>query len=192
MKIVGLTGGIGSGKSTILNWFKKQGVPCFESDVIGKILLDNDLRKSVIEKFGIEFYNSEGKLNRKLLAKKLFKNPEALASLNKIIHPEVLKVFNHFKDRYKHAPLIIKEAAILIESGAYKLCDVIILIKAPKDIRIKRVINRDGIKEIDILDRMKYQWSDTKKEKFADYTIENISLEKTYKQAKEIINRIKQ
>ena len=130
-------------------------------------------------------------MNRKLLAKKIFKNPEALESLNKIIHPEVLKVFNHFKDKFKHAPIIIKEAAILIESGAYKLCDVVILIKAPKDLRIKRVIDRDGIKEIDILDRMKYQWSDIKKEKFADYTIENISLENTYKEVKKIINSIK-
>ncbi len=191
MKIIGLTGGIGSGKSTILKWFEKNGIPCFESDAIGRKLIKTELKAQVIEKFGIEVCNSKGKLDRNLLAKKVFKNPKLLKSLNNIIHPEVLKAFNNFKHKNRESPIILKEAAILIESGAYKLCDIIILIKAPKHLRISRVKLRDGLNNNDILDRMKHQWSDTKKEKFADYIIENISLDKMYENAKEIIEKIK-
>ena len=191
MKIIGLTGGIGSGKSTILKWFEKNGIPCFESDAIGRKLIKTELKAQVIEKFGIEVCNSKGNLDRNLLAKKVFKNPKLLKSLNNIIHPEVLKAFNNFKHKNRESPIILKEAAILIESGAYKLCDIIILIKAPKHLRISRVKLRDGLNSNDILDRMKHQWSDTKKEKFADYIIENISLDKMYENAKEIIEKIK-
>ena len=102
-----------------------------------------------------------------------------------------MKAFNNFKYKHRKSPIILKEAAILIESGAYKLCDIIILIKAPKQIRINRVKRRDRLNHNDILDRMKYQWSDTKKEKYADYIIENISLDKMYEKAKEIIEKIK-
>ena len=105
----------------------------------------------------------QGDINRNLLSNKVFKNPKLLESLNNIIHPEVTKAFNDFKFKHKESPIIIKEAAILIESGAYKLCDIIILIKAPKHIRISRVKRRDGISDSDVLNRMKNQWSDTKK-----------------------------
>ena len=192
MKIIGLTGGIGSGKSTILKWFEKNGIPCFESDIIGKKLINTELKVQIIQKFGIEICNSKGELDTNLLAKKVFKNPKLLKSLNNIIHPEVLKAFNNFKHKNRESPIILKEAAILIESGAYKLCDIIILIKAPKHLRISRVKRRDGLNDNDILDRMKYQWSDIKKEKFADYIIENISLDKMLESAKEIIEKIKE
>ena len=191
MTIIGLTGGIGSGKSTILRWFAKNGIPCFESDAIGRKLINTDLKSQVIEKFGIEICNSKGDIDKNLLAKKVFKNPKLLESLNNIIHPEILMAFNNFKYKYRKSPIILKEAAILIESGAYKSCDIVILIKAPKNLRISRVKRRDGINENDILDRMKNQWSDTKKEKFADYIIENVSLDSMIKKAQEIIEKIK-
>lgn len=191
MKIIGLTGGIGSGKSTILKWFEKNGIPCFESDAVGKKLINTELKAQVVEKFGIEICDPKGKLDRNLLAKKVFKNPKLLESLNNIIHPEVLKAFNNFKYKHRKSPIILKEAAILIESGAYKLCDIIILIKAPKQIRINRVKRRDRLNVKDISERMKHQWSDTKKEKYADYIIENTSLDKMYEKAKEIIEKIK-
>lgn len=191
MTIIGLTGGIGSGKSTILKWFEKNGIPCFESDAIGKKLINTALKSQIIEKFGLDICNSKGDINRNLLGKKVFKNPKLLESLNNIIHPEVTKAFNNFKFKHKESPIIIKEAAILIESGAYKLCDKIILIKAPKQIRISRVKRRDELSDSDVLDRMKNQWSDTKKEKFADYIIENVSLDKMYKKAQEIFEKIK-
>ena len=191
MIIIGLTGGIGSGKSTILRWFAKNGIPCFESDAIGRKLINTDLKSQVIEKFGIEICNSKGDIDKNLLAKKVFKNPKLLESLNNIIHPEIIMAFNNFKYKHRKSPIILKEAAILIESGTYKSCDIIILIKAPKDLRISRVKRRDGIRHNDVLDRMKNQWSDTKKEKFADYVIENVSLDKMYKKAQEIFEKIK-
>lgn len=191
MTIIGLTGGIGSGKSTILKWFEKNQIPCFESDAIGKKLINTALKSQIIKKFGPDICNSKGDINRNLLSNKVFKNPKLLESLNNIIHPEVTKAFNDFKFKHKESPIIIKEAAILIESGAYKLCDTIILIKAPKHIRISRVKRRDGISDSDVLNRMKNQWSDTKKEKFADYIIENVSLDKMYKKAQEIFEKIK-
>ena len=191
MTIIGLTGGIGSGKSTILKWFEKNEIPCFESDEISRKLINTNLKSRIVEKFGLEICNPKGDINRNLLGKKVFKNPKLLESLNNIIHPEVTKAFDNFKFKHRESPIILKEAAILIESGAYKLCDIIILIKAPKHLRISRVKRRDGIRHNDVLDRMKNQWSDTKKEKFADYIIENVSLDKMYKKAQEIFEKIK-
>ena len=154
-------------------------------------MIKTNLKSQIVEKFGLEICNSKGDINRNLLGKKVFKNPKLLESLNNIIHPEVTKAFNDFKFKHKESPIIIKEAAILIESGAYKLCDTIILIKAPKHIRISRVKRRDGISDSDVLNRMKNQWSDIKYVKFAVYIIENVSLDIMYKNDQEIFEKIK-
>ena len=190
MKVIGLTGGIGSGKSTLLSWFRDQGIPCFESDAVARNLLKGELKQKVSNLFGNTLYNIEGNLDRAVLAKKVFGNTKALTSLNKIVHPEVLKAFEDFKKDHHKSPFVINEAAILFETGIYKTCDLVILVKAPKNVRIQRIISRDGVKKEDVLNRMKHQWSDKKKEQFADYIIENISFEETLYQAANLMNML--
>ena len=190
MIIIGLTGGIGSGKSTILNYLKNNGYPCFESDKVGKKLLEDELRDSIIKLFGKEIYNPKGILNSRALSKKIFSDPKLLKNLNDIVHPAVHKAFVKFKKKHENFPIVIKEAAILIESGSYKSCDFIILVKAPRNERIKRILARDNVNESDVIERMNNQWEDKKKEKYADYVIENISLDKTFENIKILIKKL--
>ena len=190
MKIVGLTGGIGSGKSTLMQWFQKQGVPCFESDAVGRKLLDTDLREAVSEAFGAELYLQTGSLDRKALAEKVFANPAALAKLNQIVHPAVAIAFEDFKKQHANAPFVINEAAILFETGGYKNCDVVILVTAPKSDRIERIINRDGSTKAEVIKRMKNQWEDERKRKLADYVIENSTIKSAQKQAAQILEKL--
>ena len=190
MKIVGLTGGIGSGKSTLMQWFQKQGVPCFESDAVGRKLLETDLREAVSEAFGAELYLQTGSLDRKALAEKVFANPAALAKLNQIVHPAVAIAFEDFKKQHANAPFVINEAAILFETGGYKNYDVVILVTAPKSDRIERIINRDGSTKAEVIKRMKNQWEDERKRKLADYVIENSTIKSAQKQAAQILEKL--
>ena len=190
MIIVGLTGGIGSGKSTILNYFRDHGYPCFESDEVGKKLLQVDLKETVLNLFGEELYDEKGILDRKALSKKVFSDSKLLETLNDIVHPAVNETFEKFKKKHRDFPIIVKEAAILIESGSYKSCDVIILVKAPLDERIKRIVARDSVNESEVIARIDNQWEDEKKEKYADYVVENISLEETYEKVKYLIKKL--
>jgi dephospho-CoA kinase len=190
MKIVGLTGGIGSGKSTLMQWFQKQGVPCFESDAVGRKLLETDLREAVSEAFGAELYLQTGSLDRKALAEKVFANPAALAKLNQIVHPAVAIAFEDFKKQHANAPFVINEAAILFETGGYKNCDVVILVTTPKSDRIERIINRDGSTKAEVIKRMKNQWEDERKRKLADYVIENSTIKSAQKQAAQILEKL--
>ena len=190
MKIVELTGGIGSGKSTLMQWFQKQGVPCFESDAVGRKLLDTDLREAVSEAFGAELYLQTGSLDRKALAEKVFANPAALAKLNQIVHPAVAIAFENFKKQHANAPFVINEAAILFETGGYKNCDVVILVTTPKSDRIERIINRDGSTKAEVIKRMKNQWEDERKRKLADYVIENSTIKSAQKQAAQILEKL--
>ena len=190
MIIIGLTGGIGSGKSTILSYFREHGYPCFESDEVGKKLLEVELKETVLKLFGEEVYNAKGILDRKALSKKVFSNSKLLETLNDIVHPAVNETFEKFKKKHQDFPVIVKEAAILIESGSYKSCDIIVLVKAPLDERIKRIVARDSVNESEVIARIDNQWEDKKKEKYADYVIENISLEETYGQVKTLIKKL--
>ena len=190
MIIVGLTGGIGSGKSTILNYLKNNGYPCFESDKVGKKLLEGELKDSIIKLFGKEIYNPKGILNSRALSKKVFSDSKLLKNLNDTVHPAVHKAFVKFKNKHENFPMIIKEAAILIESGSYKSCDFIILVKAPRSERIKRIVARDSVNESDVIVRINNQWDDKQKEKYADYVIENISLDKTFEKIKILIKKL--
>ena len=190
MIIIGLTGGIGSGKSTILSYFREHGYPCFESDKVGKKLLEVELKETVLKLFGEEVYNAKGILDRKALSKKVFSNSKLLEALNDIVHPAVNETFEKFKKKHQDFPVIVKEAAILIESGSYKSCDIIILVKAPLDERIKRIVARDSVNESEVIARIDNQWEDEKKEKYADYVVENISLEETYEKVKYLIKKL--
>ena len=176
---VGLTGGIGSGKTTVAKLFKELGIPVYNSDKEAKKLMRSSakVRKAVTELLGEEAYTKK-KINRKYIATKVFGDPELLQALNAIVHPAVKKHFNRWENRQK-APYVIQEAAILFENGSYKHYDKMILVQAPEKIRIARIMKRDGSSEEEILARMKNQWSDTDKREFTHYVIDNTDLEKT-------------
>ena len=171
---VGITGGIGSGKSTITNLFHDLGVPIYNSDERAKWLLSNDvdLMDQIKILFGQESY-SNNKLNRAHIANIVFQDNDMLKQLNAIVHPLVKIDFENWLLLQKKEPLVIKEAAILIESGAYKELDVLIVVLADKKTRIKRVINRDNVSKEEVEKRMETQISDSERLKFANFSVDN-------------------
>ncbi|MCW5519638.1 dephospho-CoA kinase [Aureitalea sp. L0-47] len=179
MKVIGLTGGIGSGKTTVARMFEELGVPVYIADTEAKALTNRSkfIRRKLTQLLGPKTYK-DGTLDRKYVADIVFKDAEILQQVNSIIHP---KVASHFKRwcKKQDAPYVIKEAAILFENGGYQQCDSTILVVAPKNLRIQRIIARDGNSEDEIDARMANQWPDSEKEKLADFIIENIDLEVT-------------
>ena len=171
---VGITGGIGSGKSTITSFFHDLGVPIYNSDDRAKWLLSNDvdLMDQIKILFGQESYLNN-KLNRAHIANIVFQDNDMLKQLNAIVHPMVKIDFENWLLLHKKEPLVIKEAAILIESGAYKELDVLIVVLADKKTRIKRVINRDNVSKEDVEKRMDTQISDSERLKFANFSVDN-------------------
>ena len=190
MKIVGLTGGIGSGKSAVLSIFSSQGVPCYQSDSSAKKLMhqDPELINQIKALFGDDLYEGE-KLNRGKLAEVVFADKSKLESLNAIVHPRVKEDFQLFLSQ-QNADYVIKEAAILFETGGAEDCDVTILVTAPEDLRIERVMKREKSKLEHIKSRMRHQWSDEKKIPIADYVINNIDWDKTLKKVEEIHQKL--
>jgi dephospho-CoA kinase len=189
MKIVGLTGGIGSGKSKALTFFKNKGIPCYQADLAGhKVLNENpEVKAKVQAYFGSEIYTSKG-LDRKALGKQVFNNQEVLQFLNEIVHPAVRLDFQNFIEE-QQAPFIVSEVAILFENGGEKRYDKIILLTAPEALRIERVMARDGVSETQVRQRMQKQWTDAQKIPLADYVIDNTDwtttkneLERVYKE----------
>tara|TARA_B100000945_G_C20406825_1_gene610486 strand:- start:688 stop:1269 length:582 start_codon:yes stop_codon:yes gene_type:complete len=172
MKIVGLTGGIGSGKTSILNLFKKKKIKCFNSDFVAKNLMENDLKSKIKILFGSDIY-MKGKLNRKKISKIVFNDKNKLSLLNSIVHPEVRKNFKKFIKINKKDKILVYETALLFETGFYKNCDFTILVIAPFQKRIERIIKRDNLLKTEIINRMKHQWSDKKKADLSDYIINN-------------------
>ena len=160
---VGLTGGIGSGKSTVANLFADLGIPVYNSDERAKWLLNNNnsLKFKIVKEFGTDVYENE-LLNTKFLAKIVFNDP-VLNLLNSLVHPEVALDFENWLSDNSTASIVIKEAAILIESGAYKHLDKIILVTTSQENKLKRVSVRDGVSEKDVLKRMEFQISDNDK-----------------------------
>lgn len=189
-KIIGLTGGIGSGKTTIANYFAELGVPVYIADIEAKkILYYPEVVQEVSQVFGEEVLTDNAP-DRKKLASVVFKNPEKLQQLNAIIHPRVRQHFIDWVANHENEKFVIKEAAILFESGSYKDCDKIILVTAPKQIRVERVMKRDNVSEKEVLERMKNQWSEEKKKKLSDFIIENIDLEVAKNQVNNIYKTI--
>lgn len=186
MKVIGLTGGIGSGKTTVAMLFKEYGIPVYIADDEAKRLMNtsSEIKRGLCELLGDRAYVNDS-LDRKYVADIVFKNPEVLNKVNAIVHPEVSK---HFKEWLKEqsAQYCIKEAAILFESGSYKDCDLTILVKAPFEERIKRVMKRDHVTKKDIMLRMKHQWTDEIKEGLADIILDNTNIETTKLAVKEI------
>lgn len=179
MKVVGLTGGIGSGKTTVAKMFSELGVPVFIADDEAKKLMNSDLeiRRQISALFGTGAYVNE-ELDRKLLASKVFENKELLEKLNAIVHPAVAVHFERWKAK-QGTDYVIYEAAILFEKGGYKKCDFTVLVTAPVDKRIERLLQRDKSTLGEIQARMNHQWTDEKKAELADFVIENIDISKT-------------
>ena len=179
MKVLGLTGGIGSGKSTVASYFRKLGIPVYDSDHEAKLLMneDEEIRQEILALFGERAYERKV-LNRGYISSKVFADPELLEQLNEIVHPRVRR---HFKEwvAIQDAPYVLQEAAILFENGAHKELDAMILVWAPKESRIQRVMKRDEVGREAVLSRMQNQWSDTETTALADYIIENIDRSET-------------
>ena len=190
MKVVGLTGGIGSGKSTIAKMFENLGVAVYIADIEAKKLMNEDptVKKEIIDLFGEEAYQNNT-LNRPFIANIVFNDSTQLEKLNAIVHPAVADHFHKWKDRQK-GNYVIKEAAILFENGGYKQCDHTILVVAPLDLRISRVLNRDQSTRDEVLSRIKNQWDDDQKIPLADFVIQNIDLQDTEQQVNEIHQKI--
>ncbi|MEH6656226.1 dephospho-CoA kinase [Leeuwenhoekiella marinoflava] len=190
MITVGITGGIGSGKTTIAKYFSSEfDIPVYYADTEAKALMNTEaLRKPIKELLGEAAYVEE-KLDRKYVASKVFNDRDLLEQLNQIVHPAVGEHFKKWISQ-QDAPYILKEAAILFENGTASALDYIILITAPKKLRIQRVLERDGSTVEDIENRMNKQWDDVKKIPLADFIIENIELDNSKLQAKNIHRQI--
>ena len=183
---VGLTGGIGSGKTTIAEVFKQMGVAVYSSDDRAKSIMVNDvaLRLEITNTFGTESY-SNNQLNRAYIARKVFSNSVELAKLNAIVHPALKKDFVLWCSNQKGL-YILKEAAILFESNAHVGLDKVILVSAAKEIKLTRILNRDSSTREEILLRMDKQWSDEKKRILSDFEIVNDEDESVINQILEI------
>lgn len=186
MMVVGLTGGIGSGKTSVLQLFINKGVPVYIADLEAKKLMQTnpELIRKIKDTFGNKSY-IKGALNRAYLAKQVFGNTKKLDKLNAIVHPAVHKDFKRFMKEQNTSYLIL-ENAILFENGSDAFCDVIITVLAPIDIRIQRVVTRDKVTPRQVKDRMQHQWDDELKAKRSDFIIENIDWETT----KEIVSEM--
>lgn len=187
-KIIGLTGGIGSGKSTVANYIASKGIPVYIADEEAKKIMErDDVKQKIQNLFTESILNSDNSLNRKKIAEFVFNNPDKLKELNAIVHPEVQLHFKNWLKEHKNYPFIIKEVAILFETGGNKQCDKVILITAPEELRIERAMKRDKLTKKDILVRIKNQISESKKKELSDFVVENINLNNTFLKIDEIL-----
>ena len=172
---IGITGGIGSGKTTACKVFEVLGIPVFYADTVAKELMHTDilLKKELISAFGPNSYFPNGELNRKYISGIVFKDETQLQILNKLVHPAVFRAFDQWVLNQRNAPYVLKEAALLFESGSSQMFDYNILVKSPEAIKIQRIIQRDHITESEVRLRMNKQLPDEEKEKLADFILYN-------------------
>ncbi len=169
---IGLTGGIGSGKSTVARIFSTLNINIYDSDARAKILMQNEPVKSrVIDLLGRESYSEKG-INRKWIAKQVFANKRLLQMLNDVVHPAVYEDFIQWYF-LQTGPYVIQESALTFETGNYLHLDAVITVNAPKDMRIDRVMRRDGVLREQVEKRMKSQWLQAEKLRYAEFVIEN-------------------
>jgi len=175
MKVLGITGGIGSGKSTVCQVFRQLGIPVYEADAEVKKLYqsDNSLATALRDKFPSELFNEEGRPDTSRFAAYFFNQPAALEQLNALVHPLVKEHFKKWTKERRQAPYVIKEAAILFESGTDKDCDRVATVAAPEELRLARVVTRDKRSRSEVMKIMQKQWSDAQRKEKADYEIAN-------------------
>lgn len=186
MKVVGLTGGIGSGKTTVANFFAELGIPVYIADLEAKKLMNESpgVQAEISSLFGEKAYIN-GVLNRKYIAAQVFDDPAKLEALNAVVHPQVALHFDSWKQQ-QTSPYVIYEAAILFEKGGYKKCNFNILVVAGHQTKIERLKTRDQATISEIEARMNNQWPDEKKLPLADFVIENEELSETKNEVRKI------
>lgn len=184
---VGITGGIGSGKSLVSQVIQSLGYPVFNSDLAAKAIANEDpvVVKELTNLFGNEVYTSNG-LNRSFLAQKIFNDESLRQQVNAIIHPRVRAAFDNFCGT-STSPFVFNEAAILIETGAFQKMDRLVLVTAPEDVRIHRVMLRDATSKEEVVQRISKQWIDADKRKFADFEIVNDGTQALLRQIEEML-----
>jgi len=172
---IGITGNIGSGKTTVSRMFALLNVPVFYSDDEAKnvMVTDAELITGIKQHFGSEAYFADGTLNRKYIGGIVFNNPDELKVLNGLVHPAVFRAFDNWILAHSNAPYVLKEAAILFESGSYKDCDYTIVVSAPTAVRLQRVTQRDGISLAEAESRNAKQMPQEEKEQLASFVIHN-------------------
>lgn len=186
-KVIGLTGGIGSGKTLVAKYIESQGVPVYiADDEAKKLMASPDMIAEIKDAFGEEIIDSET-LNREKLAQIVFNNPDKLQKLNSIVHPKVKEHFDNWVRKHKDEPFVVKEAAILFETGGDKYCDAVITVTAPLETKLQRVIERDKTDREAVLKRMESQWTDEQRIAKSNYVIRNISVKETYRQIEQIL-----
>lgn len=190
-KIIGVTGGIGSGKTTLTNYIASKSFPIYIADDAGKRVMEKEhVIRKVNNLFNNEVLLSNGTLDRNKIGSIVFNDKILLEKLIAIVHPEVAEDFKQFLEANMDKELIFKESAILFESGSYKHCDATILITAPIDIRIQRVVKRDGVTTEAVVQRMKNQLSDEKKAELSTFIVENVVLKDAFLRIDEIIETL--
>jgi dephospho-CoA kinase len=186
---IGITGGIGSGKTTACSLFEKLGVPVYYADDRARWIQNNDpeLIEAIKEVFGKDIYVN-GNLDRTSLGKIVFSDKNKLDALNTLVHPAVFKDANDWQEKQKiaGAAYTLKEAALLFETGSYKTLDKIIVVSAPLDLRIERVMLRDNLNKDEVLKRIENQMPQEEKEKMADFVLNNTDLDKLEKEVKQL------
>lgn len=185
---VGITGNIGSGKTTVSKIFEILGVPVFYADDAAKRVMmeDSVLIDALKKEFGDESYFDDGSLNRKHIAGIVFNNESELTKLNGIVHPAVFRAFDNWIAGIKNATYVMKEAALLFESSSYKMCDKTIMVTAPLERRINRVMQRDNLTQAEVESRNARQFSEEKKIQLADFVIRNDDTELVIPQVLEL------
>jgi len=172
---IGITGGIGSGKTFICSLYQQLGIPVFNADTNAKLLMEQngELKRQITGLLGQNAYDVYGKLNRTVIANKVFHEPELLSRLNSLVHPEVIATGEKWHLEQKSVPFTIKEAALLIESGSYKQLDALIVVSAPEALRIQRVVSRDNVNAEDVTARIQKQLPESEMLKYADFVVQN-------------------
>jgi dephospho-CoA kinase len=187
-KIIGLTGGIGSGKTTVAQLFSSSGIPVYITDLEARNLMQSDVVLDQIKNvFGTAVFEKDV-LIREKLSEIVFNDANKLAQLNGIVHPAVKSHFKQWLLEHQKDLFIIYESAILFESGSYKECDFVINVVAPLETRIQRVIERDKTTREKVLERIKNQWNDEQKSSKSDFIIENVSIEDVKLEIVKILN----
>lgn len=188
---VGITGGIGSGKSVICNVLECMDIPVFYADIEAKKIMNNDtdVKNKLLALFGNKAYNKSG-LNREYLKKVIFQNEEALKKLNSIVHPAVRNYFHRWCNKHVMQPLVVQEAAILFESGAFKTLDFVITVYAPENLRIQRTVERDRSTEKIVRNIMRHQMPDEKKMQKSNFVIHNYHPHMVVPQILEILKKL--
>lgn len=193
-RVILCTGGIGSGKSCVVRAFEVMGIPFYDCDAAAKDLYDRDpeLLEEVVKLVGRGVIGEDGRLDRSALAGRIFADPALLASLESLVHPAVIRDFEKWKES-REEPVVVIESAILLEKRLPgKVYDYVLAVTAPEDVRIRRVVLRDGTTEDKVRQRMAAQWSDERRASCADFILENNDLQPMLPAIIEILEKIKE